>query len=117
MAYFYKNWIEGHHVLYAGLGILDIAIGILVYLNSNFVLTSNSLIFSLSFLYFVVGIRSLGKSLYRNDVFDWRGYADIIAAVLLFLIYYGIVFDAFRFLGGIIAVKGFMSAFLITTKQ
>jgi hypothetical protein len=112
-----RHWEEGYDVINMAMGFIDFVVGIVILLSSDFVFTSNILIISVSFLYLLWGIRSLGRSFMKSYFFDWRGYVNIISAISLILIYYGIVLGAFEILGIIIIIKGLISAISIIMKQ
>jgi len=110
-------WEEGYDALNMAVGVIDFIVGIVILLSSKFVFTSNVFIISISFLYLLLGIRSLSRSFMRSYFFDWRGYVDMISAISLILIYYGIVLGAFKILGIIIILRGIVSAVSITMKE
>ncbi|MCX6821582.1 MAG: hypothetical protein NTW30_02265 [Candidatus Aenigmarchaeota archaeon] len=99
------------------IGLIDIISGIVIYVSRNFNLTSNSSVSMLMFFYFFLGIWSLARSFRRRKYFDWRAIIDIINAVCMTLIYYGNVYEIFQIIGAIIAIKGIIGIFLITTKE
>jgi hypothetical protein len=97
------------------IGILDIITGIIVYLSQNYTLNSNSLIMFLSFFYFCLGIWSLSKNFLRKKFLDWKGIVDIVSAVVLLLIFSGN--NGLSILGVVIAIKGIIGLFLISTEE
>jgi len=115
--YVWYEFKEGHHVRCVFFGIIDIIIGIIIYLSYQFVFTENVFIFALSFLYFILGFVSLGKSFYNKYFFDWRGYFDVISAIFLLSIFYGNTTSFFRILGIVIMLKGFLCCLIPTTKE
>lgn len=113
--YFTKG--EGNNVALVLIGIIDIIAGIIVFLSGSWNFTSNSFIAFLTFFYFSLGIWSIATNAIRRNFFDWRGFIDMIGAVCLLLIFYGSVYEIFGILGIIIAIKGILGIFLITTKE
>lgn len=98
-------------------GIIDIITGIIVYLSQNYNWSSNRIIMFLSFFYFCLGIWSLSKNFLRKKFLDWRGAVDIISAVVLLLILSGSSSSTLSVFGIIIAIKGIIGLFLISTEQ
>ena len=113
--YFTKG--RGNDVAIALIGILDVISGIIVYFSRSWNIASNSIVAFLVFFYFCLGIWSLVTNFIRRNYCDWRGIVDIITAVSLILIYYGNVYGIFSVIGILIAIKGIMGMFLITTKE
>jgi uncharacterized membrane protein HdeD (DUF308 family) len=113
--YFTKG--GGNHVAIVLIGIFDIIAGIIIFFSRTWNVTSNSTIAFLTFFYFCLGIWSLATNAIRRNFFDWRGIVDIVSAVCLLLIFYGSVYEIFGLLGIIIAIKGILGMFLITTKE
>lgn len=106
---------EGYHVKCMFFGVIDIIVGILIFLSSQLTITKNIFIY-FSFLYFIIGFSSLGQSLYKKYFYDWRGYIDVITAFVLLGIYFGnasLLSEA----GPIIILKGVLCSLIPTTKE
>jgi uncharacterized membrane protein HdeD (DUF308 family) len=112
--YFTKG--RGNDIAIVLIGILDVISGIIVYFSRSWSLASNSVVALLTLFYFCLGIWSLATNVIRRNYYDWRGIVDLIAAITLLLMYYGNVYGIFWIIGIIIAIKGIMGIFLITTK-
>jgi len=96
-------------------GILDIITGIIVYFSQNYNLNFNGIVMFLSFFYFCLGIWSLSKNFLRKKFLDWGGAVDVVSAVVLLLIFSGN--NGLGMLGIIIAIKGIIGLFLVSTEE
>jgi len=114
--FIWHDFKEGHHARCMFFGIIDIIVGILIFLSPQTLIAKDIFIY-LSFLYFILGFSSLIKSFYNKYFFDWRGYFDVIIAFILLSIFYGNVTDFFRILGIVVMLKGFLCCLIPTTKE
>jgi len=114
--FIWHEFKEGYHVRCVFFGIIDIIVGILIFLSSQLIIAKEIFIY-LSFLYFILGFSSLIKSFYKKYFFDWRGYSDVIIAFILLSIFYGNITGFFRILGMIIVLKGILCVLIPTTKE
>jgi len=115
--YVWYDFKEGYHVRCVFFGIIDIIIGIIIFLSNRYVFTENVFIIGLSFLYFILAFSSLIRSFSKRYFYDWRGYFDVISAVALLSIYYGNVPSFFEILGIVVILKGFICVLIPTTKE
>jgi len=99
------------------IGIFDVISGIIIYFSRSWSLSSNTIIAFFMFFYFCLGIWSLVTNFIKRKYYDWRGIIDIINAVSLSLIYFGDIYGIFRIIGIVVAIKGIIGIFLITTKE
>ncbi len=113
--YFTKG--RSNDIVIALIGVVDIITGIIIYSSRSWNLAPKSFVALLMFFYFCLGIWSLVTNFIRKNYYDWRGFFDIISAISLFLIYYGNVYETFWIIGIIVAIKGIIGMFLITTKE
>jgi hypothetical protein len=91
-------------------GFFDIITGLIIYYNFNF-----SALIILSFFYIILGIWSIYVNYTKGNRFDWRGIVDVINGLTLFSIYSGNIFSFFNLLAILIAAKGLLVIFLITS--
>jgi hypothetical protein len=113
--YFTKG--RGNDIAILLIGVIDVISGIIIYFSKNLKLASTSTIAFLMFFYFCLGMWSLAGNFRRRKYYDWRGVVDIINAITFTLIYYGNVYGIFQLIGVIVAIKGLLGVFLITTKE
>jgi succinate dehydrogenase hydrophobic anchor subunit len=117
MPYYFVKSGRGNNLAAALVGVLDMIAGLVIYLSLTWDFAFNSIILFLSFFYFCLGIWSLLTNLLKKNYFDWRGMIDIVNATCLVLIFSGSVFDVFKFFGVVVALKGVLGLFLITTSE
>ncbi len=117
MPYYLTRQERWNHAFSGLVGVLDIIIGLLVYLSRNYDFASNPAIILLSLFYFCLGIWTLGINIKKKNYLEWKGIIDIVSAVCLFLVFSGSIYEFFGAIGIVIVIKGILSLFLITTSQ
>ena len=115
--YYVPRYEEAQDVTNMIIGVIDVIVGIVIILSSGFIFTFNTLIILASFLYFLLSISSLVKNFLKRYFYDWRGYVNMISAISLILIYYGITLGIFKIFGMIIIIKGIISALIVLMKE
>ena len=116
MSYYFTKG-RSNDVAIVLIGIMDIISGIIIYFSRGWNLTSNRFILFFMFFYFSLGIWTLATNIAKRKYYEWRGIIDIIIAISFTLIYYGNVYSIFQIIGIVIALKGIIGMFLLTTKE
>ena len=117
MAYYLTREERWNHLVSALVGVLDIIAGVLIYLSRDYGFISNPAIIILSLFYFCLGAWTLGINMKRKSYLEWKGIIDIVSAVCLFLVFSGSVYEFFGAIGIVIAIKGILGLFLVTTTE
>ena len=117
MPYYFSKTEEVNNVAVGIIGIIDIIAGIIVYFSGSWELASVKYILAFALFYLCLGIWSLATNAFKKNFFDWRGVIDLVSSFCLASIYFGDIYSIFWLLGIIIALKGFWSFFLMTTRE
>jgi len=91
------------------LGIIDIIIGIAVAVSPGMPLIASSIILTLGIIALLKGLYSVLTAAGAGFFLDVLGWLDLIAALFLFMTYWGWVFGFFLYVGIIMVIKGLYS--------
>lgn len=90
------------------LSLFDMLAGIIVS-SSSHIMFPLFIVKSLFIYYLLKGTWSVFSSIMNKYFFDWMGAIDVIAAICLYYIYAGNIFDIFSKIGILIILKGIYS--------
>jgi len=96
-------------VLLIGLGLIDLLFGIILAVSGLVDFSGSSLVFFLFILAFIKGVYSILTATAAGFYFDLLGMFDLLSGVFLFLVFSGIQFHFFVYLGIIVILKGIYS--------
>jgi uncharacterized membrane protein HdeD (DUF308 family) len=92
------------------LGIVDVIAGVILAFFGLPVFAGNSIVFGLGILMLIKGVISYLLACANRFYFDVMGILDLIAGVFLVLLFYGIGFFFFPYLGILVIIKGIYSS-------
>ena len=91
------------------LGILDIIIGIALAVSPGISLVASGVIMALGVIALLKGLYSVGTAAGAGFFLDIMGWLDLIAALFLFMSYWGWAFGFFLYAGILMVIKGLYS--------
>ncbi|MBL7206749.1 MAG: hypothetical protein ISS36_04085 [Candidatus Aenigmarchaeota archaeon] len=89
------------------LGIIDLVVGIFLALSNNF--QGSTIILYLGIIILLKALYSLGTAFGAGFYLDFLGILDLIAGILLLIVFYGIFTHFFIYIGILLALKGIYS--------
>lgn len=91
------------------LGLLDLLLGFTLALSGIIDFTGNSLIFFLFIIAILKGVYSILTAAGAGFYFDLLGVFDLVAGIFLYLVFTGMHFHFFLYIGIIVILKGVYS--------
>lgn len=96
-------------MIIAILGILDLIAGGILILGEALSLSGSSFLFWFMALFFLKAAYSILTAWGAGFYFDLLGYLDLVAAIFMLLLFWGIWFDVVFWIGILILIKGIYS--------